>query len=175
MQEIEAKILDINKEKIEKTLKTLGAKKVFDGKIETLLFDFKDGSIIKTKNVLRLRVENNQPILTYKKVKADAQVKTAEEYSVEVSDADVMQQILECLGLKIIDDMPKNRLSYKLNVARFDIDQYLAPYDFVPTLLEIEADSVAAVHEYAKTLGFTPKDCLPWSTIEVIEYYRHKK
>ena len=36
MKEIEAKILEIDRKKIEETLSTLGAKKIFDGEIETI-------------------------------------------------------------------------------------------------------------------------------------------
>ena len=55
MKETEVKILEVNRAKIEKTLANLGAKKVFDGDIETMFFDFKEKTIIKQKNVLRLR------------------------------------------------------------------------------------------------------------------------
>lgn len=43
MEEIEVKILEVNRTKIERTLAGLGAKKVFDGNLETLFFDFKEG------------------------------------------------------------------------------------------------------------------------------------
>ena len=55
MKEIEVKILGIDRRKVEQTLTGLGAEKVFDGEIQTFFFDFKDGRIIKAKDVLRLR------------------------------------------------------------------------------------------------------------------------
>ena len=60
MQEIEVKILEINRKRIEKKPKEINAKKIFDGTIETLFYDFKDESIIKAKNVMRLRREKNK-------------------------------------------------------------------------------------------------------------------
>lgn len=175
MKEVEVKILEVNVKNIEESLGKLGAKKVFDGKIQTLFFDFKDSKIIKAKDVLRLRKEEDKVELTYKKVRFDEASKSAEEYSVEVSNLEMAQKILGYLELEIIDDMSKHRVSYKLDSARFDIDRYLDKYDFIPEFLEIEAENAADIHKYAKLLGYKASDCLPWSTKELIEHYSKKK
>ena len=78
-------------------------KKFLTANIQTLFFDFKDGTIIKQKNVLRLRKEQDKIELTYKKVHVTQTAKTAEEYSVEVSNLETMEKILENLGLSVID------------------------------------------------------------------------
>ena len=124
MKELEVKILEVNRLKIEEILISLGAKKVFDGEIQTLLFDFKDGSIIKAKNVLRLRKEQDKIELTFKKVHITETAKLAEEYTVEVSNLETMKKILENIGLSIIENMTKHRVSYKIDNTRFDIDHY---------------------------------------------------
>ena len=174
MKEIEVKILEANKVKIEKTLTKLGAKKVFDGDIETLFFDFKKNTIIKQKNVLRLRKEEDKIELTYKKVHFTSKAKTAEEYSVGVSSLETMEKILENLGLSVIESMEKHRVSYKLDDARFDFDRYSGSYGFIPEFLEIEAENVDLIYKYAALLGFKEKDCLPWSTTELIRHYSSK-
>ena len=175
MQEIEAKILEIDRRKVEDTLAKIGAVKAFDGKIETFFYDFRDGSIIKAKNVMRLRSENKHFVLTYKKVKRGEQAKKAEEYSIVVSDLVTAQKILESLGLIVVDSTQKHRISYELERVHFDIDRYFGKYGYIPELLEIEADSVKSIHKYAKALGFKAKDCLAWSTVQVIEYYSRMK
>ncbi len=175
MREIEAKILEVNRAKVEETLIGLGAKKIFDGDIQTFFFDYKDGSIVKAKDVLRLRKEQNQVELTYKKVHVTQTAKVAEEYSVEISDFEVMKKILETLGLFVTESMEKHRVSYKLDQARFDIDCYYGSYDFIPEFLEIEAENTEPIHKYAALLGFKDKDCLPWSTVELINHYSSKK
>ena len=174
MEEIEVKILEVNRAKIEKTLEALGAKKVFDGDIETLFFDFKEGTIIKQKNVLRLRKEGKKNELTYKKVQFTKTAKTAQEYSVEVSDIAAMEEILENLGLTVIDRTQKHRVSYALEVVRFDFDQYSGNCGFIPEFLEIEAKNTDLIYKYAALLGFKEKDCLPWSTTELIRHYSSK-
>lgn len=175
MQEIEVKILEVDLKKIEETLTRKGAKKVFDGEITTLFFDFEDHRIINAKDVLRLREEREKTELTYKKVHASQSAKTAEEYSVEVSSLDATRKILESLGLAVMESMQKHRVSYKLGDARFDIDRYSGDYSFIPEFLEIEAQNIDEIYRNAALLGFTSKDCLPWSTNELIQHYSGSK
>src|SRR5665647_715273 len=171
MEEVEVKILEVNRAKVEKTLANLGAKKVFDGEIETLFFDFKKGTIIKQKNVLRLRKEQDKIELTFKKVHFTSKAKTAKEYSVGVSSLEIMEKILENLGLSVIESMKKHRVSYTLDGARFDFDRYSGRCGFIPEFLEIEAENSDLIYKYAVLLGFKEKDCLPWSTTELIGHY----
>ncbi len=98
MEEIEIKILEVNRSTIEKTLANLDAKKVFDGDIQTFFFDFKEGTIIKQKDVLRLRKDQNKTELTYKKIHVTQTAKTAEEFSVEVSNFETDEDNLGKLG-----------------------------------------------------------------------------
>jgi len=175
MQEIEVKILEINREKIEQTLKGLGAKKVFDGDIQTFFFDFKDGRIDKAKDVLRLKTEQDKSEVTYKKVHETQTAKKAQEFTVEVSNLEMMKKILENLGLTITESMQKHRVSYTLVHTRFDMDRYFGSYDYIPEFMEIEAENIGLIHKYAELLGFKAKDCLPWSTNELIQHYSIKK
>ena len=175
MKEIEAKVLEVNRLEIEKVLTNLGGEKIFDGDIQTFFFDFEDGAIIKAKDVLRLRKEQNQIELTYKKVHITSTAKVAEEYSVEISNFETMKKILENLGLLVIENTQKHRISYKLDQARFDIDCYSGDYGYIPEFLEIEAENTESIHKYAALLGFKPEDCLPWSTNEIVQYYASKK
>lgn len=174
MKELEVKILEINREEVQRTLISLGARKILDSEIRTLFFDFKDSRIQNMKDVLRLRKENGKTDLTYKKVSLGEFAKQAEEYSVEVSSIEAAQQVLEHLGLFKTEDMAKHRISYRLNSARFDIDRFLGTYDFIPEFLEIEAESLKIIHRNAELLGFRAKDCLPWSTEELIQHYNKK-
>jgi adenylate cyclase class 2 len=175
MKEIEVKILEIDRKKVEETLISLGAKKILDSDIQTIFFDFLDDKIVKAKDVLRLRKEEDKIELTYKKVHATQTAKEAEEYSVDVSSIDVMRKILENLGLRETENMLKHRISYKLDNVRFDIDRYMENYSFVPEFMEIEAESTDLIDKYAEVLGFKPKDCLPWSTYDIVKYYSSKK
>jgi hypothetical protein len=41
--------------------------------------------------------------------------------------------------------------------------------------MEIEAENIDLIHKYAALLGFKAKDCLSWSTDELIRHYSFKK
>jgi predicted adenylyl cyclase CyaB len=174
MKETEVKILEIDRQKIEQTLFELGAKKVFEGEIQTIFLDFKDSQISKQESLLRLRKTSKKTELTYKKVKHKQTVKIAEEYTVEVSDLEMMLKILESLGLSTTGKMEKHRISYKLEKAQFDIDKYTGTYAFIPEFMEIEAEDIDQINKYVKLFGYNQINCLPWSTEEVIQHYSKK-
>ncbi|MCW3996143.1 MAG: class IV adenylate cyclase [Candidatus Bathyarchaeota archaeon] len=173
MREIEVKILNVNKHKIKETFAKLGAKQVFDGKIETLFFDFEDGSIAKRNSVLRVRKEGNRATLTFKKVVHRHGAKVAEEHTVDISDFQQIKMILESVGLLISASMQKHRTSYQLNDVHFDIDTYQGKYSYISPFLEIEAKNAETIYKYANLLGYKAEDCLPWTIKELIDYYSH--
>lgn len=170
MKEVEVKILEINTQKVVDTLTGLGAKKVFDDDVSTSFLDFEDCRIHKSRDVLRLRQEGNITELTFKKIKITPSTKEAEEHSVHVSDSAEVLKIFQEIGVSITQTMKKHRTSYQIGRVRFDIDQYLGDYRFIPEFLEIEATS-EEITKFAKLLGFQEKDCLPWSTDELVKHY----
>jgi len=174
MQEVEVKILNVNRPKVEEELLRLGGRKVFDGNIETFFFDFKNGSIAKAKGVLRLRQEGSQIVLTFKRIISTQGAKVAEEHSVEVSDIDEMKKIFQLLGLSVKESNQKQRISYQIDNVHFDFDRYEGEYNYLPEFMEIEAEDLETIHKYAKLLGFKPEDCLPWSTSDLIKHYADK-
>jgi predicted adenylyl cyclase CyaB len=145
MKEVEAKILEVNKNQIEASLARLDAKRVFDGEIEIFFFDFKDGTIVKAKNLLRLKREENRIELTYKKVHETHVAKVVEEYSVSVSDLEAMKNILEFLGLSVTENMRKHRVSYSRDRARFDIDRCEGKYSYIPEFLARASSTTTAL------------------------------
>jgi predicted adenylyl cyclase CyaB len=175
MDETEVKILEVNREKTSCLLEGLGAKKIFDGDIQTLFFDFSDQRIVKAKDVLRLRQQPNRAELTYKKVHFTQDAKVAKEITVEVSGLEAMREILESLGLEVTECMQKHRVSYRMGAAQFDFDKYSGRYGFIPEFLEIEAQNTKEIHCFAEALGFQVEDCLPWSTQQLIRHYTNKK
>jgi predicted adenylyl cyclase CyaB len=174
MKEIEVKILNVNKQKIGEILTQLGAKQTFDDDIITYFLDFENGSIANTKNVLRLRKEGKQSVLTFKKILSKQSAKVAEEVEVEVSNLSKMERILELLGLSVTGSIQKHRTSYKLKDVQIDIDTLKKEYAFIPTYIEIEAKNIELIHKYAKLLGYRVDDCLPWTTSELINFYSKK-
>jgi predicted adenylyl cyclase CyaB len=175
MQEVEVKILNINRKHTEKTLLSFGAKKVFDDVITTILFDFSDASIKKAKNLIRLRRVGTKSFLTFKKFVEHAQLKVRSEFEVEVSDFDTMHTILCSLGLHPELQIKKHRVSYVIGDVHFEFDKHLDEYSFIPEFLEIEAKDEEAVFRYVKLLGYTKSQCKPWGFFELVEYYKKRR
>ena len=174
MDEIEVKILEVNRKELEKKVISIGAKKISQKEIETLFFDSRDNSFKKANSLLRLRKEKHRSTLTFKKLIDNDKAKVAQEYEVTVSDLESMKNILESLGLSVHAQMSKLRTSYVLNNVKFEFDKYLDEYDYIPEFLEIEANSIDTLYKYAKLLGFNIEECKPWSTLDLIKYYSKK-
>lgn len=175
MQEVEVKILNVTRPKVEEALLRLGAKKVFDADVEAFFFDFKNKSIANAKSVLRLRREGSQVVFTFKKIKSKQGAKVAEEQSVEVSDLAEMKKILTAIGLSVTGSTQKHRVSYQLGNVHFDFDCYKGENSYIPEFMEIEAEDLKTIYKYAELLGFNAKDCLPWTINDLINYYSTKK
>lgn len=168
MKEVEVKFLDIDVEKTQAFLESIGAKQVFDGELSTQFFQ-----TTKPNTTLRIRTTNKEKegkpihILTYKEKSANTQVKEAEEYEVGVLNKDKTAQILEHLGYPKTDMRKKRRISYKFRDWSFEID-------FIPDcppFLEIEGHSQEHIQEAIKLLNLNPEAAKPWSGKEVIAHY----
>ncbi len=173
MREIEVKVLEINKKSVTEKIIVQGGVQISDGDVSTSFLDYPDNRIHLRKDVLRLRREKEVSELTYKKVHFDKTVKVAEETSVQISSLEDALLILQNLGLTIKEKMDKHRTSFKLCEVRIDIDQYYGDYAYIPEFLELEGPE-SAIGKVAMMLGFQEKDCLPWSTDELIKYYGGK-
>lgn len=171
MKEIEVKILEIDRKKVEKKLIGLGAKKVFDGEIVSKHYDFPDHSIRNKRDHLRLRKEGQKNTLTFKKFVEDVQAKIQEELEVEVSDFERTDKILEALRLSPWWELRKHRISYRIDSTRFEFDKYQDRLEHIPEFLEIEAPSVEILYEWVEKLGYKRENCKNWDAEELAEYY----
>ena len=173
MKEVEVKILEIDRQRVEAQLRSLEARKTLDDDVETLFFDFADNSIAKAKNLLRLRRIGNETELTFKKFVASDSAKIRVEYTVSVSDFEAANSILQSLGLVPILRMKKHRISYVMkNSVEVDIDEYTGQYSHIPALVEIEGPDIPTIHSQAKLLGFESEQCKSWTTFDLIDHYR---
>ncbi len=171
MFEIEVKILDIDREKVEGKLISLGAEKIFDGKVHAFYYDDRRNSIRANRTTLRLRKEGGRSVFTLKADIKNTDAKVREEKEVTVSDFDTMKSILETIGFSPWLEMEKNRTTYVIPGVHFEFDKYMGEHDYIPEFLEIEATDIKTVLKYAELLGFKKEDCRPWDAMEVSRYY----
>ncbi|MEK6857459.1 MAG: class IV adenylate cyclase [Nanoarchaeota archaeon] len=172
MNEIEVKILDIDKNKVIEKLESLGAKKEYEGKVNAIFFDFPDKKLAKDDSFLRLRNKEKFAELTLKKKVSKSEAKVMEETEITCDDFENAKKILSFLGLvESKSKANKYRISYSLDNVHFEIDSLEA----FPTYLEIEAPNLEKLKSAVEKLGFSMKDAKPWSMKDVKEYYQKKK
>lgn len=172
MEEIEVKILNVDKKKCEKILLKLGAKKKFEGEMITLAFDTIDKDLKSNRRILRLRKEGDKQVLCLKERISKIGFKRMTETEVNVTDFHKTREILEKIGFKIYAKTIKNRISYKLDNTVFDFDKYTGRYALIPEFLEIESTNTQSIEKYAKALGYKKEDMLPWSFKDLLKHYK---
>ena len=172
MREVEVKIIEIDRDKVEERLRSLGASKTFEGDIETVFFDLPSKSIASAEDLFRLRRKGDKSELTFKRFVADKTAKVREEYEVGVSDFDTTRLILESVGFVGYQRMKKHRISYVLkDGVSVDLDKFADDLSHIPDLMEIEAKNSSDVYAHVKLLGFEPEDAKAWTTFDLINYY----
>lgn len=159
MKEKEVKVLNIDKDEIEKKLIDIGAKLIKDENQVNYRFDTDYGFLKKKYNgYLRIRVIDNllngetKNILTFKKSLKRSTLRINEEIETEISDWKSMAKILEILGYKKKKPGYKHRRSYTYENIIFEIDTwdkntYSKPY------LEIEMSSEKDLERAIELLG----------------------
>lgn len=171
MEEIEVKFLNVNSDSLQKKLKEIGAKKIFDKVYRRRVFDYPDLRFDKKGSWLRLRDEGNRVTLAFKQrvgVKTHdgtTDDKTMEEIEIEVSDFEKTAKLLTKIGFKEKFFEENRRIRYQLGKIEFDIDFWpgLEPY------LEIEAFSWKEINRAIKLLGFNPRDKRIFSTHQIYQ------
>ncbi|MGD1847149.1 MAG: class IV adenylate cyclase [Salibacteraceae bacterium] len=173
MKEVEVKILDIDREEIEKKLVALGAEKTFEGEMTAIYWDFPDKSLRANKRTFRLRQEGDTTKLTFKTRVKHQHMKVNREEEVTISDFETMQYIFRSIGLRTNLRTVKDRVSYQYKDIKFEIDDYTGNFGYIPVFLEIEGENEEAVEKIVKKLGYTMNDCKPFSTNDLILHYRN--
>lgn len=147
MKEREVKVLNIDKDEIERKLIDIGAKLIKDENQINYRFDTDESFLKKTYNgYLRIRITENllngqtKSTLTFKRSLERNTIRVNEETDTDISDWENTAKILELLGYKQKRPGYKHRRSYSYENIMFEIDTwdintYSKPY------LEIEISS----------------------------------
>lgn len=168
-KEVEVKFLNVNKNEIIKKLKSLKAKKIFEGKITTSYYDYPDNRLKQENKTLRLRKKGNKAELTSKQKIIDKGAKISKEKNFIAKNIKPIKFILKSVGLEQVSEIPeKYRISYKLGSIQFELDKYKN----LPVFLEIESDSIEKLKKAAKLLNLNFDDAKTFNAFEVIDYLK---
>jgi adenylate cyclase class 2 len=146
-REIEAKFLEIDKEKIISKLRELGAKDLGENLLKEVIFYDKDLIWIKDSKFVRVRSFAGKHSVTFKDQK-EKTVDGTKEVEFDVDDEEQAKIFLESIGLISLRHQEKKRHSFLLDNVMVDIDTWPK----IPTYLELEGDSPEDLKKVANKL-----------------------
>lgn len=154
--EIEGKWLNVNVESLRQKLREVGADLVQDERLMIRqLFDYPDRKLDKVNAWVRVRDEGNKITVSYKQL-VDRSVNGTKEVNVTVDDFEGVAKFLEAIGLESKSFQESKRESWKLGKVEIEIDTW----PWIPSFVEIEAESEEELKRTAVLLGFDYSDVL---------------
>lgn len=172
MKEIEVKF-KLTKD-IKNLLKKIGAKRERIHLEENIIFDDKNRSLYKKKELLRLRKVGKEFLLTFKALKSTKNFKESEEIETRVNNFNFMKRILERLGFHPVNGYKKKREKWhygnteicidKLSFGKFlEIEGNKKSIEKVIQLLNLDKNEritktyLELYQDYCKAKGIKPK------------------
>ena len=170
MIEKEIKILQVNKKKLMARLEELGARKVFEGTVQDVYYDYPKGKIDGEGRSFRVRNKWGEHIYTIKQKQREkdlSKMRTVIELEHKITDVDSFKRVLEKYGLKKSREKKKHRVSYQMGDIHFDIDKY----SWIPCLLEIEAAWFLTVKSWLEKLWLQDNALKNFGSRWLFRYY----
>lgn len=159
--EYEARVLEIDKDKMMNLLEELGAVKKGEYEQRRYVYDLKP---VQKGKWIRLRTNGIKTTLTYKDIVSNT-IDGTKEVEFEVEDFDAANEFLNRIGFTARSYQENNRIQYELDNVEIDIDTW----PMIPTYLEIEGKSEEEVNNMIKRLKL---DNLKITTLNCGDIYK---
>lgn len=167
LEEIEVKILNVDKQKIISQLEFLGAEKVLDARLITKDYDFPDGHLSRAHLRYRVRYGGKSAVLCSKRRIESDVYKKREKRNLEGSFDDACD-ILEGLGLVCVSEVHKDRTSFVFKGIRYGINQLPK----IPAYVEVESvGNEDFVKKGVELLGYKMSDTTNLNEKEVLKKF----
>ncbi len=154
MHEIETKVLEVDAKKIEKTLKSLGAKEIQNTRLvvdwygpKEITHNGDDPYFLRVRSYSSSHGKIEVTCKWNKKI--SGKTVQCDEVDLLVDSHDKTKSLFESIGLENYAHQEKKRISWKLGKVQFDLDIYPG----MPAFLEIEAGSEQEVNNMIKKLN----------------------
>jgi len=153
MNEVETKILNVDKSQLESKLNSLGAKKILDTKLVVNWYRPQGCTDGQDPWFLRIRsYSDGKSEVTWKgKSTVLGVARQHPEINLLTSEPTKLSELFKAIGLELYAHQEKYRLSWILDDYRFDLDQYPQ----MPAYLEIEGQSEDHIQAAIKLLDLT--------------------
>ncbi|WP_102398887.1 class IV adenylate cyclase [Haloimpatiens massiliensis] len=174
MKEMEIRIINIDVDTMRNKLLSLGCAKVKEENQTNLIYDFPDKKLLNNKGYARIRIvedlikNKTTNYMTVKKLLSCEKYKIMEEHETEILSSEDGKNILESLGLCLIQGIKKYRESYKFKDTLIEID--INQKDFCPfPYIEIESCYENQLKEVVSLLGYTMEDTTSKTIYEILK------
>lgn len=167
MFEVETKVLDIDPEDLKKRLDDLGAEKILETRLIVDWYKNPKDNIGSEPWFLRVRSYSDGKHEVTWKARSEilGNSRKHKEINFEVSNAASAADLFNELGLEAYAHQEKDRLSWKLEDWRFDLDKY----PNMPPYLEIEGISEDHINKAIGLLGLEKNKTSPQGERILIE------
>ncbi len=167
MQEIETKVLEVNREEIAEKLKNLGAKEIQDTRLTVDWYSSPNTHSDAHPWYLRVRkTTDGKSEISWKSLPTIVgNTRQSKEVNLDISDFEKGKHLLDAIGLENYAHQEKDRHSFTLKDWNFDIDTYPS----MPTYLEIEGKSVEHIKEAMDMLGLQDHESISEGERKLIE------
>lgn len=173
MNEIEVKVLDIDKESLVKKLNDINSTLVKKEFQNNYMFDYPDnrffskGGYVRIRKSISILDKKEKIVLTFKELISKDKFKVSKEIEFKADDFDSAKNFLEALGLKLFRVDEKFRQSYKLDEGLIEIDTWAG----VPTYFEAEAENEKKVEILLNKLGYNLSQSTSMTLAEIMKHY----
>lgn len=174
MNEMEARIINIDVDNIRLRLSELNSEKVKMENQINEIYDFEDGRLLKNKGYARIRIVEDlltgstKYYMTTKKLLSQDKFKVMSEHEIEISNFKEGENILKDLGLTLIQSVKKYRESYIFKNSLIEIDineKSFCPFPYI----EIETKTEEALEEVVTLLGYDMSDVTSETIYEILK------
>jgi len=176
MNEIEVKVLGIDKAKIREKLAEYGVQPIKKEFQKNYIFDYADHRFLNKGGYVRIRqlqdfIHNKEKrIVTFKELISKDKFKISKEIEFNTDNFDQTKSFLEALGLSLHRLDEKFRESYRFPEGLVEIDTWAG----VPTYLEVEAETEEKVVTLLSKMGYTLEQSTSMTLAEIMQYYNLK-
>lgn len=173
MNEIEVKILCIDKQAMIQRLEKMGLEKVKDEHQVNSIYDFPDLPLLAKKGYARVRevqdriTNRSKTFMTVKIMLSQEKYKIMEEHETLVEDAAAAHGIFQSLGMIRRKILIKDRISYRYKNTLLEIDD-VAGDEYPFPLMEVETMAEAELIEIVTLLGYRMADTTSLTMTEII-------
>ena len=178
MNEIEVKILDIEKAAILARLREIGAELVKDEAQVNTIYDYPDLRLLGKKGYARIReikdriTQREAVYMTLKTMLSQEKYKIMDERETKIEDAQAGHGIFTGLGLIVRKILIKDRISYLYKHSLIEIDD-VKDREYPFPLLEIETQYEEELREIVELLGYAMTDTTSMTMTEIMEKRRN--